>query len=175
MPTAAHASPVPYFRHEPERTVLYRAVQENFETFLAVSQRDSDRGPLPSRVYQEVEAYLRCGILAHGFTRLRCESCKDERLVAFSCKKRGFCPSCGGKRMNEVAAHLVDSVIPHVPIRQWVISFPFSVRYVLAYKPQLVTGVLSIFTRIVSNSIVKRARREGESTLNSPELIPRKS
>jgi hypothetical protein len=63
--------------------------------------------------------------------------------------------------MNEVAAHLVDSVIPHVPIRQWVISFPFSVRYVLAYKPQLVTGVLSIFMRIVSNWIVRRARREG--------------
>lgn len=138
MPTAAHALPVPYFRHEPERTVLYRAVQENFETFLVASQRDSDRGPLPSHVYQEVDAYLRCGILAHGFTRLRCESCKIERLVAFSCKKRGFCPSCGGKRMNEVAAHLVDSVIPHVSVRQWVISFPFSVRYVLAYKPDLI-------------------------------------
>ncbi len=150
----------PYFRHEPERSVLYRAVQENFETFLAASQRD-ERGSLPRHVHHEVGAYLRCGILAHGFIRLRCESCKDERLVAFSCKKRGFCPSCGGKRMNEVAAHLVDSVIPHVSVRQWVISFPFSVRYVLAYKPQLVTGVLAIFARIVSNSIVKRARREG--------------
>ncbi len=63
--------------------------------------------------------------------------------------------------MNEVPAHLVDSVIPHVSVRQWVISFPFSVRYVLAYKPQLVTGVLAIFNRIVSNSIVKRARRQG--------------
>lgn len=161
MATSAHGLPDPYFRHEPERTVLYRAIQENFETFLVASQKDSDRGPLPSHVYQEVEAYLRCGILAHGFTRLRCESCRNERLVAFSCKKRGFCPSCGGKRMNEVAAHLVDSVIPHVPIRQWVISFPFSVRYSLSYKPQLVTGVLSIFNRIISNWILKRARRDG--------------
>lgn len=63
--------------------------------------------------------------------------------------------------MNEVAAHLVESVLPLAPIRQWVISFPFSVRYVLAYKPQLVTGVLSIFIRIISNWIVRRARREG--------------
>ncbi len=63
--------------------------------------------------------------------------------------------------MNEVAAHLVDSVIPHVSIRQWVISFPFSVRFVLAYKAHLVTGVLAIFARTVSNSIVKRARRQG--------------
>ncbi len=63
--------------------------------------------------------------------------------------------------MNEVAAQLVDSVFPHVWVRQWVISFPFSVRYVLAYKPQLVTGVLAIFTRIVSNWVVKHARRAG--------------
>jgi hypothetical protein len=63
--------------------------------------------------------------------------------------------------MNEVAAHLVESVIPEVPVRQWVMSFPFSVRYVLAYNPKLVTGVLSVFIRIVSNWIVKRARRCG--------------
>lgn len=157
-PTSLASSP--YARHEPERTVLYRAVQENFETFRASSQNELG-GNLPVHVLREVEAYLRCGILAHGFTRLRCEACKLERLVAFSCKKRGFCPSCGGKRMNEVAAHLVDCVLPEAPIRQWVISFPFSVRYALAYKPQLVTGVLSIFIRIVSNWIVKRARQTG--------------
>ncbi|MBK7963297.1 MAG: transposase zinc-binding domain-containing protein [Bdellovibrionales bacterium] len=38
---------------------------------------------------------LRCGILAHGFLRLKCEDCDHEHLVAFSCKRRGFCPSCG--------------------------------------------------------------------------------
>ena len=155
------ATSAQYFRHEPERTVLYRAIQEHFATFLDVSQRDSERGYLPSHVHQEVEAYLRCGILAHGFTRLRCDSCKGERLVAFSCKKRGFCPSCGGKRMNEVAAHLVEAVIPPVPVRQWVISFPFSLRYLLAYRPQLITAVLAIFIRTVSNWIVRRAKREG--------------
>jgi len=161
LPTSAVMAPAPYFRHEPERTVLYRALQENFETFLAISQKDSDRGSLPRHVHEEVAAYLRCGILAHGFIRLRCESCREERLVAFSCRKRGFCPSCGGKRMNEVASHLVESVIPHSPVRQWVISFPFSVRYALAYKPQLVTGVCAIFVRIVSNWVVKRARAAG--------------
>ena len=63
--------------------------------------------------------------------------------------------------MNEVAAHLVDSGLPHVQIRQWVLSLPFSVRYGLAYKPELVTGVLSIFIRIISNWLVKRARIDG--------------
>jgi hypothetical protein len=160
-PPVTLAASAQYFRHEPERTVLYRAIQEHFATFLEVSQRGSERDSLPAHVHEEVAAYLRCGILAHGFTRLRCDSCKGEQLVAFSCKKRGFCPSCGGKRMNEVASHLVESVVPHVPVRQWVISFPFSVRYVLAYQPQLVTSVLAIFIRTVSNWIVRRARREG--------------
>lgn len=161
-PVSAVIAPAPYFRHEPEKTVLYRAIQENFETFVGLGHRDSDEGNrLPRHVHEEVYAFLRCGILAHGFLRLRCEQCREEKLVAFSCKKRGFCPSCGGKRMNEVAAHLVDAVIPHVSVRQWVISFPFSVRYALAYNPKLVTGALAIFVRIVSNWVVKRARRCG--------------
>ena len=36
---------------------------------------------------------LRAGILAHGFLRLRCGDCGHDKLVAFSCKRRGFCPS----------------------------------------------------------------------------------
>jgi hypothetical protein len=41
-----------------------------------------------------------------------------EHLVAFSCKKRGFCPSCGARRMAESAALLVDEVFPEQPVRQ---------------------------------------------------------
>jgi hypothetical protein len=42
---------------------------------------------------QEFEAYLKCGRLEEGFLRVRCEQCHAEKLVAFSCKKGGFCPS----------------------------------------------------------------------------------
>jgi hypothetical protein len=62
------------------------------------SQMD-DIGGLPDFVKKEFEEYLKCGILAHGFLRAKCDSCKHERLLAFSCKRRGFCPSCGAKRM----------------------------------------------------------------------------
>ena len=51
------------------------------------------------------------------------EPCPRERswkLVAFSCKRRGFCPSCGARRMAETAVHLVEHVLPEQPIRQWV-------------------------------------------------------
>ena len=63
--------------------------------------------------------------------RVRCEDCHHERLVAFSCKRRGFCPSCGARRMVESAALLVDEVFPAEPIRQWVLSFPFQLRFCL--------------------------------------------
>ncbi len=148
-------------RHEPEKTILYRTLQENFETFVATAQARTERLPFPAHVFREVEAYLECGILANGFSRLRCESCKDERLVAFSCKKRGFCPSCGGRRMNEIAMNMVNNILPHVPVRQWVISFPFSVRYLLAYNPTLVTKILTIYIRIISNWYEKAARKNG--------------
>jgi ribosomal protein S27E len=71
----------------------------------------------PRYVEAEFEAYLKCGQLEEGFLRVRCESCHAEKLVAFSCKRRGFCPSCGGRRMAEAAALLVDEILPRVPIR----------------------------------------------------------
>jgi hypothetical protein len=63
-------------------------------------------------VEREFYDYLQCGILAHGFLRLGCDTCHKELLLAFSCKRRGFCPSCAGRRMAQTAAHLVERVIP---------------------------------------------------------------
>jgi hypothetical protein len=66
-------------------------------------------------VERDFARYLECGVLAHGFARVRCESCKDELLVAFSCKGRGVCPSCNAKRAHVTAVHLVERVLPRVP------------------------------------------------------------
>jgi len=54
---------------------------------------------------------------------LACRTCGDELRVPFSCKGRGFCPSCMGRRMAEGAALLVDHVLPAVGYRLWVLSF----------------------------------------------------
>ena len=114
-----------YRPRRPEETVLYQAVAKNYRTFEAIAEYEGKR--VPRHVSQEFQAFLKCGILAHGFLRLSCTDCKEEKLVAFSCKKRGFCSSCGGRRMAESAAHLVDEVFPKVGIRQWVLSFPMRV------------------------------------------------
>jgi len=120
-------------------------------------RRAAEERPLPRYVEDEFEAYLKCGRLEHGFLRVRCESCQAEKLVAFSCKRRGFCPSCGGRRMAETAALLVDDVLPRQPIRQWVLSLPFALRYLLATRPEVVTQVLGIVYRAISGHLIRKA------------------
>ena len=99
-----------YVRHKPEKSLLYKTVQENLLTFLDHAQANGSN--FPNFVEEEFFKYLDCGILAKGFIRVHCDDCNHDLTVAFSCKKRGFCPSCGGKRMTEAAAHLTDNVFP---------------------------------------------------------------
>jgi len=146
-----------YARRRPEESVLYGVVQKELETFLARAQ--ARERLVPRFVERELRGFLRCGILAHGFVRVRCDGCGLDRVVAFSCKGRGFCPSCGGRRMADTAAHLVDRVLPEVPVRQWVLSLPFALRYRLAYDAALTTAVLRVFVRTVFTSLRRRARK----------------
>ena len=148
--------PPEYIRREPERSLLYQTLQAELPGFLA-SHRE---GPLPHFAAEELRAFLRCGVLAHGFLRLRCDDCKLERLVPFSCKRRGFCPSCGGRRMADTAAHLVDRVWPRVPVRQWVLTLPYPLRYRCAYDPKLTSEVLRAFLRALFAELRRRIRRE---------------
>ncbi len=145
-----------YERRRPEETTLYQVVQEHVETFFAQVEFETGAG-LPQFVKDEFEAFLECGILAHGFLRLRCGTCSKDTFVAFSCKRRGFCPSCGGRRMAETAAHLVDHIIPHVPVRQWVISFPIPLRHLFATHPHLLSPVLQVINRGISTFLIKQA------------------
>jgi len=97
-PSLAEDTPAPYERRRPEETTLYQVIQDHIETFLAQVEQETGAG-LPQFVKDEFDAFLECGILAHGFLRLRCGDCAHEKLVAFSCKRRGFCPACGARRM----------------------------------------------------------------------------
>jgi ribosomal protein S27E len=144
-----------YERHQPEQTLLYQLVETHYPAL--VDQLDQQGKSLPDHVHREFEAYLKCGRLAHGFLRVRCDKCHFERLVAFSCKKRGFCPSCGARRMAETAALLADEVFPDVPLRQWVISFPFPLRFLFAAYPQAMGKVLRIVYRAISTYLIHKA------------------
>jgi hypothetical protein len=148
---------VEYQRRTPEDSLLYRVVQENLETFLAeAAQRDRC---VPAFVEREFRKFLECGLLCHGFVRVRCKDCGDDKLVAFSCQRRGFCPSCCGRRMSDTAAHLVDRVFPEVPTRQWVLTLPIPLRYRVAYDRTLCSDVLGVFIGTVLRSLRQRAKK----------------
>ena len=144
-----------YERHQPENTLLYKIIEKYHPLF--VSHLAELGRVLPSHVQQEFEDYLKCGLLEHGFLRVRCSNCCHERLVAFSCKRRGFCPSCCAKRMVESSALLVDKILPHQPFRQWVLSFPFPLRFLFASQPQILSKVLGIVYRAISVYLIKKA------------------
>jgi hypothetical protein len=71
---------------------------------------------LPGYVEREFENYLKCGRLEHGFLRVRCDSCHAEHLVAFSCKRRGFCLSLRG--VEDLLAER-GIVVSYESIQQW--------------------------------------------------------
>jgi len=95
--------PVRYERYRPEATLLYQLVEHHYPDFLAaLGERDRS---LPLYVEKEFEAYLKCGRLEHGFLRVRCTTCYAELLV--------------------------DEVLPREPIRHWVLSVPFPLRFLI--------------------------------------------
>jgi hypothetical protein len=152
-------SPRPYQRHEPEKTVLYRIVAEHLETFLAEARERHDKG-LPKYVEKELREYLDCGIVSRGYVLGVCSSCGRQLFVPLSCKKRA-CPSCNARRMYNGAAHLVDHVIPDVPVRQYVLSPPFELRLLLAQRADAFTALTHIFVHQVFRWQRERAREAG--------------
>jgi len=131
-----------YERRRPERTTLYAVVRDNLHTLYAAAD-EGDASPLPAFVKRELEAYLECGLLCRGFAVLDCTDpeCQARHLLAFSCKGKGFCPSCLGRRMAQTAANLIEHVLPEgVPLRQFVLTLPFELRARLAYDGALLGG-----------------------------------
>jgi putative transposase/transposase-like zinc-binding protein len=135
-----------YRPRRPEKTVLFEVVKKHYKTW----HRNAENS-VPHYVDKEFTNYLSCGILAKGFACARCEDCRQEFLLAFSCKGRGICPSCNARAMCATAAHLVENIIPHVPVRQFVMSFPMRIRHYLQTQE-----ILQTILKIVVDEIRKR-------------------
>lgn len=119
-----------------------------------------ERGGLPKRVNEEVRRYLSCGDVRRGFVHVQCEACQESTLVAFSCKTRGWCPSCGAKRAHQTAAHLGE-ILPRVPYRQWTLSLPRAFRWLVLKRPKLLRQVEKRLVRAVWRWQRQKARELG--------------
>jgi hypothetical protein len=95
-------------RRAPEASTLHEAFRRGWPSVSSL---------LPKHIQEiqdEAERFLTCGDVRYGFLEVACASCDDARLVAFSCKGHGWCPSCTTRRALDTGAHL-EAVLPRVP------------------------------------------------------------
>ena len=137
-------------------------VREHLSSFLDQASVGCGEG-YPRFIEHEFRRYLECDVHAHGFAGLRCPHRGEERLVAFSCKGR-LCPSRTGRRMADIAAHLVDELLPEAVYRQWVLTFPWLLRFRLAVDRPLSTALV----REYLHTLFAWQRRRGRALGTAP-------
>jgi ribosomal protein S27E len=121
-----------------------RAVSSGSTGFAVLRREANEGGYFRPIVKEVVERYLDCGNPKCGFAlirpgslgsrrtskarkahgglrnaaRIRCPDCAEERLVMFSCRTRGFCPSCHAKRVEEWGEWMRETLLLDVPLER---------------------------------------------------------
>ena len=128
-----------YKCRKPQYSPYYRCIEDNYEMFERVYERkyQAKYGFLRSIVSKVICQYLDCGILHNGFTRVKCRTCNHEYLLAFSCKRRHFCPSCHAKRVVQFGEFACSEVLKNVPHRHFVFSIPKIIRIYFLFDRSL--------------------------------------
>jgi hypothetical protein len=141
--SAPQAIPSTGYRPRSAPNQLKDLVEEHYEELLRVWEERfrATFGTLHPRLKDLFEEFVRCGDPHFGFLRLRClePDCpeKTERIVPFSCKSRGLCPSCGMKRAILWAERMVEAVLPDVGYVQFVFTIPKMLRRAFLFDRSL--------------------------------------
>ncbi|MEK7857672.1 MAG: transposase [Elusimicrobiota bacterium] len=112
------------------------------------------------------EAFLRfleCGIMRFGAVRYRCEDCREDLFVAFSCKRRGLCPSCDAKRATIAVCNATERLLPAASYRQWVLVVPKRLRFFMNLRPDLPGELSGILAREIE-LFIKRRSGDGDAS-----------
>jgi len=107
-------------------------------------------GPWRPVVAQVADKFLACGVLDHGFARIRCEACTHAYLLAFSCTCRDCCPSCHAKRLAIWTQWLDTTLLAPVPHRQVVLTIPKRLRAYCLYRRRLLGEIARVAARTVT-------------------------
>jgi ribosomal protein S27E len=160
-----------YQPRNPKTSEYYKCVENHFEELeRAWDDMYATRyGFWRTYVMTVIYRYLDCGDLHMGFARVRCEECGHEYLLAFSCKRRQFCPSCHQKRMIEYGECLLTEVLKDVPHRQWV--FDDKAGGVQAFGLfVLMGGAFHVILSVVSAMTAAHPARAGRTRLDAGYL-----
>lgn len=155
-----------YAPRRPQASPLYRLLADHFETLKRVHEEryEPTHGPLRPVVCEVVGKFLDCGLLEHGFARVRCGACGAELLVAFRCKGRGFCPSCQGRRLAEWSLWLDAQLLAPVAHRHVVLTIPKRLRGYFLYDRRR----LGLLSRVASRTVHAYV----SAALGEPGVVP---
>jgi hypothetical protein len=140
----ADACPKVYRFRNPRATALFQLVEAHYEDVkrLWEDRFEKTHGRWRGFTDTVVARYLDCASPECGFARLRCDGCRSERLLLFSCRQRNICPSCDAKRAAAFAAFLHDEIFEDVPHSMWVFTIPKMLRRYFLHDRELL-GELS--------------------------------
>ncbi|MBX9856620.1 MAG: transposase [Gemmatimonadaceae bacterium] len=155
MPDAASAARGVYRPRRPQASPLFRLVSDHLQRLQTVYDERFARkyGPWRPVVGQVTDKFLACGVIDHGFARIRCDACAHECLLAFSCKCRYFCPSCHAKRLAIWTRWLDTTLLAPVPHRQVVLTIPKRLRAYCLYRRRLLGEIARVAARTVTAAI----------------------
>ena len=154
-----------YRRRKPQYTPYYQCIEDYYEEFKRTYDRKFSQkyGYLRSHIEKVIYQYLDCGILHNGFARIKCHSCGHENLLAFSCKRRHFCPSCHAKRCVEFGEFLCANILKKVPHRHFVFSMPKILRKYFLFNRDLLKDLSRISWEIVKDYYTNTCMKEDAS------------
>ena len=132
-----------YRPRNPQDSDYYHCVEDHFETFVRIYDDHFSRqyGFWRPHLEKVIYRYLDCGDLHNGFARVKCKDCGHEYLLAFSCKRRHFCPSCHQKRVVEFGEWLCVDVLKKIPHRHFIFSIPKILRRYFLYDRKLLAAL----------------------------------
>ena len=158
--------PQPYLPRRPHASPLYRVLADHFVALERVHEErfEPTHGPLRAAARRAVGRFLDCGLLEHGFARVRCGACRAEFLVAFHCKGRHFCPSCHARRLAEWSLWLDEWLLAPVAHRQVVLTLPKRLRAYFLYDRRR----LGLLSRVAARTL----RAYVQAAIGEREAVP---
>ena len=130
-------------------------------------RHEHTHGPLGRHVEKVLNQFLECGDPNCGLTLFRCPECRQCMAVPFSCKTR-ICPSCMSRKGEELAETL-EPVLPPVPYRHVVVTFPIrmGIRHRIRHNP----GLLRRLTRLAMGVLTRDLRQHIHAHRSRREAI----